>query len=94
VARQVFEHLVADAGTGVSANDLTDAFNACNGNIRETLFRLYDLHERCNHAAREANKHHLERVVELDESPILQRGTQLSSACDVSSIARRTRRNL
>lgn len=46
VALAVFRALTAGQPTPVTEADCINAFNACNANIREMLFHLYDLHER------------------------------------------------
>lgn len=43
-AEQVVRQLVTDEGL-ISSDDIRQAYDACGGNIRETLFRLYDLYE-------------------------------------------------
>jgi hypothetical protein len=55
-AKQLFRHLVRDHDTLVTEDDLSNAFNACNPNIRETLLQLYDMHEQYSRTADVANK--------------------------------------
>lgn len=45
VIRQVFRNLVSNSETPVSEFDFQNAFNACNGDIRQLFSNLYDLHE-------------------------------------------------
>jgi len=52
---QVFSLLTAECSTPVTAGDYRNAFNACDGNLREVFFNLYDLHERRNRIAISAN---------------------------------------
>lgn len=61
-AQLVYEQLITDRETNVKIDDLVDAFNACGGNIRETLFYLYDLHEQRDRTPRVANKPRTKRV--------------------------------
>ncbi len=46
LALACFRSLTADRSTPVTESDVRIAFHAYNGNIRELLFDLYDLHER------------------------------------------------
>lgn len=52
---QVFSQLTVGRGTEVTAEDFRNAFNACEGNLREAFFNLYDLHERRNRTAAGTN---------------------------------------
>lgn len=45
-ALAVFGALTTHRATPLTERDCLDAFNACNANIREMLFKLYDSHER------------------------------------------------
>jgi hypothetical protein len=48
-AHAVVEWLLRDrrvSANPITASDIDEAFDACGGNIRETLFRLYDVYER------------------------------------------------
>lgn len=60
---RIFGALTASHPTQVSASDYRNAFNACNGNLREVFFNLYDLHERYVRSARRANQPRTEPVV-------------------------------
>ncbi len=55
VAKRVFRQLVTNHQTRVTEVDVTNAFNACNGNIRDTLLDLYDRHERYQRTTNVAN---------------------------------------
>jgi len=56
LGREVFCHLQQRVPTPVTEADFRDAFNACNGNLREVFFELYDLHERRIRNADAANR--------------------------------------
>lgn len=57
LALHVFRYLTRGVDTPVTEGDVLHAFNACNGNIREMLMNLYDLHERRIRTAPVANIH-------------------------------------
>jgi energy-coupling factor transporter ATP-binding protein EcfA2 len=45
LARAVIEHLVPNNNGCISVADISAAFGATQGNLRETLFRLYDVYQ-------------------------------------------------
>lgn len=57
-ATALFRRLIKHTASPVTETDLRDAFNACNGNIRDTWFYLYDLHERHVRGGHVANRKH------------------------------------
>lgn len=46
LARRVVEQLLCDAASRVTAEEIADRLSHHEGDLRETLFDLYDLHER------------------------------------------------
>lgn len=58
----LFQRLVKQVSSPVTEIDLCNAFNACNGNIRDTWFHLYDLHEKYVRQGHVANRMHVDPV--------------------------------
>ena len=56
VIHQVFCELVAGTQTTVTDLDFLNAFNACNGDIRQMFSNLYDLHEWRSREAKSMNQ--------------------------------------
>jgi energy-coupling factor transporter ATP-binding protein EcfA2 len=45
VASAVVSKLLANEGAPISSSEITDAYRAAGGNVRETLFRLFDVYQ-------------------------------------------------
>ena len=70
IIEQVFRLLVAGTDSPVDESDFRDAFNACNGDIRQLFSNLYDLHERRVRQAYQANQRPRLRVVTGEDAPL------------------------
>ena len=50
LAQQVVHRLLGDGDRAITTSDVQEAWDKAGGNLRETLFKLYDVYQsRCNH---------------------------------------------
>jgi hypothetical protein len=67
VAEELFRRLVQDRPSPVTEIDVQNAFNACNGNLRDLLLDLYDQHEQRSRRGERVIPKARSRVASLSE---------------------------